>query len=276
MLGGLNVDILLPRIVAVGIFNAQVTPKRNITENRKTTMFEIELPILEGGTSYINNEHRKITCNTVICAKPGQLRHTKLPYRCYYIHMIVSTGQLYDALQELPDFMEIANVRYIKELFERLYSLYNTGLMEDELMVQSLILELVYFLKKNFLSIRNQKGLKEGNRQVIEDTLEYIRENLTSEMDLAFLANRASFSKIYFHKLFKASTGRTIHQYIEEQRIKKAINLMMSTDMTLSQVAYECGFSSQSYFCYAFKRNTGLTPRAYTKEVAKQYSEGLA
>ena len=110
----------------------------------------------------------------------------------------------------------------------------------------------------------------------IEDTLEYIRENLTSEMDLGFLANRASFSKIYFHKLFKASTGRTIHQYIEEQRIKKAINLMISTDMTLSQVAYECGFSSQSYFCYAFKRNTGLTPRAYTKEVAKQYSEGLA
>ena len=269
-------DIVLPRIVAVGIFNAQVTPKRNITDNRKTAMFEIELPILEGGTSYINDEHRRITCNTVICAKPGQLRHTKLPYRCYYIHMIVSSGQLYDALQELPDFMEISNVSYIKELFERLYTLYNTGLAEDELMVQSLILELVYFLKKNFLAIRSQKGLKGGNRQVIEDTLEYIRENLTSEMDLAFLANRASFSKIYFHKLFKASTGRTIHQYIEEQRIKKAINLMISTDVTLSQVAYECGFSSQSYFCYAFKRNTGLTPRAYTKEVAKRYSEGLA
>ena len=269
-------DIILPRIVAVGIFNAQVTPKRNITQNRKTTMFEIELPILEGGTSYINDEHHRITCNSVICAKPGQLRHTKLPYRCYYIHMILSDGQLYDALQELPDFMEISNVSYIKELLEQLYTLYNTGLSEDELMVQSLILKLVHFLRKNFLSIRSKNGLKGGNRQVIEDTLEYIRENLTSEMDLAFLANRASFSKIYFHKLFKASTGRTIHQYIEEQRIKKAINLMISTDMTLSQIAYECGFSSQSYFCYALKRNTGLTPRAYTKEIAKQYSEGLA
>ena len=269
-------EIILPRIVAVEIFNVQVTPKRNITENRKTTMFEIELPISEGGTSYINNEHHRITCDTVICAKPGQLRHTKLPYRCYYIHMIVGAGQLYDALQELPDFMEISNVNYVKELFERLYSLYNTGLAEDELMVQSLILELVYFLKKNFLSGRSQNGLKGGNRQVIEDTLEYIRENLTAELDLAFLANRASFSRIYFHKLFKASTGRTLHQYIEEQRIKKAINLMISTDMTLSQVAYECGFSSQSYFCYAFKRNTGLTPRDYAKEVAKRYSEGLA
>ena len=269
-------DVVLPRIVAVGVFNAQITPKRYITENRKTTMFEIELPILDGGTSYINNEHRRITCNTVICAKPGQLRHTKLPYRCYYIHMIISSGQLFDVLQELPDFMEITNVGYVKGLFERLYTLYNTGLTDDELMVQSLILELTYFLKKNSLSIKTQSGMKTGNRKVIEDTLEYIRENLTTELDLAFLANRVSFSKIYFHKLFKASTGLTIHQYIEEQRIKKSINLMISTDMTLSQVAYECGFSSQSYFCYAFKRNTGLTPRAYTKEVAKQYSEGLA
>ena len=61
-------DITLPRIIAVGIFNAQVTPKRTITANRKTTMFEIELPILEGGTSYVNEDHRKITCNTLICA----------------------------------------------------------------------------------------------------------------------------------------------------------------------------------------------------------------
>ncbi len=266
-------DILLPRIIAVGIFNAQVTPKKSITENRMTTMFEIELPILDGGTSYINSEHKKVSCDTVICAKPGQLRHTKLPFRCYYIHMIVNSGVLLNVLQELPDFMQISDVAYVKGLFERLYNLYNTGLEEDELMIQSLLLELIYFLKKNFLSQRSRQGLRGGNRQVIEDTLEYIRNNLTTEMDLAFLAQRASFSRIYFHKLFKASTGRTIHQYIEEQRIKKAINLMISTDMTLSQVAYECGFSSQSYFCYAFKRNTGQTPRDYTKEIAKQYSD---
>lgn len=266
-------EIILPQVVSIGIFNAQVTPKRNITEKRKTTMFEIELPILEGGTSYINNEHRRVSCDTLICAKPGQIRHTKLPFRCYYIHMIVAEGPLFDALQELPDFMEISNVNYIKDLFVRLYSLYNTGLSEDLLMIQSLILELVYFLKKNFISNLSRNNVQGGNRRVIEETLEYIRENLTAELDLAFLANRASFSRIYFHKLFKASTGRTIHQYIEEQRIKKSINLMISTDMTLSQVAYECGFSSQSYFCYAFKRNTGSTPRAYMKEIAKRYSE---
>ena len=265
-------DIVLPRVVAIGIFNAQVTPKKSITDNRMTTMFEIELPILEGGISYINGEHKKVSCDTVICAKPGQLRHTKLPFRCYYIHMIVNSGELQNILQELPDFMQISDVSYVKALFERLYNLYNTGLSEDELMMQSLLLELIYFLKKNFLSQRSRQGGRGGNCKVIEDTLEYIRDNLTTEMDLTLLARRASFSRIYFHKLFKASTGRTIHQYIEEQRIKKAINLMISTDMTLSQVAYDCGFSSQSYFCYAFKRNTGKTPRAYAKEIANQYN----
>ena len=176
-------------------------------------------------------------------------------------------------MQEFPDFMEVSEPEYVKGLFERLYNLYNTGLTEDELMIQSLLLELIYFLKKYSSAQRRKQGLRGGNQLVIEDTLEYIRNNLTTEMDLEFLAQRVSFSRIYFHKLFKASTGRTIHQYIEELRIKKAINLMISTDMTLSQVAYECGFSSQSYFCYAFKRNTGQTPRVYIKEIARKYSE---
>ena len=75
------------------------------------------------------------------------------------------------------------------------------------------------------------------------------------------------------HKVFKASTGKTLHEYIEDRRIKKSINLLISTDMTLTEIAYECGFSSQSYFSYAFKRHTGLTPRDYAKNIFEKYEE---
>lgn len=264
-------DIILPRIVAVGIFNAQVTPKRTVTQNRKTTMFEIELPILEGGVSYVDNAHRKISCNMMICGKPGQIRHTKLPFRCYYIHMIVTKGQLYDMLLALPNFLDITESNYVKSLFVRMCELYDSGLAENEIMLQSLVLELVYYLKKNStVPIAGTHG-KKHHHEIIEGTLQYIHENLSSPLDLNQLAQRVSFSKIYFHNLFKASTGRTLHEYIEEQRIKKAVNLMTATEMTLSQIAYECGFSSQSYFCYAFKRNMGQTPRSYAKKIALLY-----
>ena len=99
---------------------------------------------------------------------------------------------------------------------------------------------------------------KANNHAVIEQSLEYIRQNLTAELTLETLAAAANFSPIYFHKLFKASTGQTLNDYITEQRIKKSVMLLLSTDMTLTRIAYECGFSSQSYFSYAFKKRMKL------------------
>ena len=73
--------------------------------------------------------------------------------------------------------------------------------------------------------------------------------------------------------MFKASTGKNLREFVEAQRIKKAIELLISTQMTLTQIAYESGFSSQSYFSYVFKRYTGVTPREYAQEVYSKYEK---
>ena len=75
----------LPQIVAVGIYNSHNSANnKSSSHNRKTTMFEIELPIEIGGISYINTNTMPITPNMLICAKPGQTRHTKFPFKCYF------------------------------------------------------------------------------------------------------------------------------------------------------------------------------------------------
>ena len=88
-------ELKLPEIVAIGIYNSTLAVKnRVVTKNRKTTMFEIEIPIENGGVSYINSDSMPIEPNMVICAKPGQTRHTKLPFTCYYLKAgIVSASQ---------------------------------------------------------------------------------------------------------------------------------------------------------------------------------------
>ena len=99
-------DMILPDIVSAGIYNTQLVYKnRAVTPNRKTAMFELEIPIEDGGISYINDSSHPISKNTVICAKPGELRHTKLPFKCYYVHMIVNAGQLFHLLSSLPDYI---------------------------------------------------------------------------------------------------------------------------------------------------------------------------
>ena len=93
-------QINLPNLVATGIFNTDVAMKKNIivSKNRKTTMFEIELPIEKGGVSYIEDEHADIIPDMLICVKPGQTRHTRLPFKCYYVHIVVSDEYLKNLL----------------------------------------------------------------------------------------------------------------------------------------------------------------------------------
>ena len=263
--------IILPQIVAIGIYNAQISIKnRTISKNRKTTMFELELPIGNGGMSYIDDESHQISENTVICAKPGQIRHTRLPFKCYYIHMIVSEGVLGDILTVLPNYIDFSDTDQIKEIFISLCEHYNTGITNDDILLQSFILKLIYILSENSASVVNSAP-KSNNHKTIERALEYINNNLSAELTLERLASEANFNTIYFHKLFKASTGKTLHEYVEDQRIRKSINLLISTNMTLAQIAYECGFSSQSYFSYAFKKKKGSTPREYAKKIQLKY-----
>ena len=266
-------EIILPQIVSVGVYNAQIAIKnRMVSKNRKTTMFEIELPIGSGGTSYIDSETHAISENVIICAKPGQTRHTRLPFECYYIHMIVGEGALWDILSALPNYIDFSDTDHIKEIFISLCEYWNTGIKSDDILLQSLILKLVYILNQNATHMMKLTS-KRNNHQVISKTLEYINNHLSDELTLERLAGIANFNKTYFHKVFKASTGKTLHEYIEDQRIKKSVNLLISTNMTLTEIAYECGFSSQSYFSYAFKRRMGLTPRNYAKTVFQKYEE---
>ena len=267
-------SIILPEIVAIGIYNAQAVFKnRSVSPNRRTAMFELEIPMENGGMTYIDDTSHSILENTVICAKPGQTRHTRLPFRCYYVHIIVKEGRLFDILSSLPNYIELKDPNAVREIFVSLYESHNSTSLEADVLTQSLLLKLVYTLNKKVSAAKKTYLPKSSNRKVIEETVQYIKDNLSGDLSLTLLSERVNFSQIYFHKLFKASTGKNLREYIEEQRIKAAIELLTSTDKTLTQVAYECGFSSQSYFSYVFKRKMGVTPREYIKKLHLKYEK---
>lgn len=269
-------DIILPKIVSIGIYNSSVAVKnRAVTKNRKTAMFEIEIPIEKGGISYINSEQMPILPNVIICAKPGQIRHTKLPFKCYYVHIIVSEGELFNTLMDIPNYIKADNYKKYYEIFEKMYKKFNTSIESDEIILHSLILELIYLLTKDSKKLLFRDKVKNNNFKVIEKSIKYVKDNIASDLSLNAVADFAGFSPIHFHNCFKASTGKTLREYVEEQRIKKAANMLVATDRTLTEIAYECGFSSQSYFSYVFKQKTNLTPREYAKNIFKRYDETI-
>ncbi len=263
--------MILPEIVTVGIYNSQIAAKNTIiSKKRKTSMFEIELPIEDGGVTFIDSNSKQISPNMLICAKPEQVRHTRFPFKCYYVHMIIHSGTLYDALIETPDFFETEKNSVYKEIFTKLIKHYSIPSENNEIILQSLILELIYTITKDSAKLI-KKGNANNNYTLIEKSLKYIKEHLTEDLSLENISEKFSISPIYFHNTFKTSVGKTLRDYVEEQRIKKAINLLTTTNYTLTQIAYESGFSSQSYFSYVFKRKMKMTPREYVKEIYDKY-----
>lgn len=263
--------MLLPEIIAVGIYDSDIAVKNTkVSKNRNTTMFEIELPINDGGVSFIDSNSCAITPDMVICAKPNQIRHTKFPFKCYYVHMIVPEGQLYDILYNIQDFFVTTKHEKYEKIFLKLIKHYDSLSKNEDLILQSLVLELIYTLSKDSAT-KLDTPKSTNNNYLIENAIKYIKEHLTEELSLEEIAKVMSLSPTYFHKTFKASTGKTLHDFVEEQRIKKAINLLQTTNFSLTKIAYECGFSSQSYFSYVFKRRMKVTPREYVKEIYNKY-----
>ena len=80
------------------------------------------------------------------------------------------------------------------------------------------------------------------------------------ELSLNQIAEEMHYSKNYLCKIFKASCGMTITEYVNCLRIQKAYDLVCCTESKLTEISVRCGFSSIHYFSRTFRRITGMTP----------------
>lgn len=100
--------------------------------------------------------------------------------------------------------------------------------------------------------------------------LSYIREHYGEKLSLESIAAAAHLCTAQCCRFFKGSTGKTIGTYLTEYRIEASIQKLRNTELSISAIAYECGFSSTSHYIDRFKKHTGLTPLAYRKGLRRQ------
>lgn len=257
--------MIFSEIDYIGYFDMNKVSERHTTKKRPVIMFEIELCTEDGGTVYINDKAIPVRKNCIICAKTGQKRYTKGLLKCYYLHFDVKNNELRNILLKLPDAFFIEKEAQYKNIFIDLCKHFNKNSDDDTIMLESLILKLIYNLKRDSLEAPVFNGISSKQTEIIKNAVKYIKEHLNEDLSLEKISKHFSFSPTYFHNIFKATMNKTLRDFVEERRIKKAIDLLLTTGTPLSEIAYECGFSSQSYFCYAFKRYTGTTPKKYIK-----------
>jgi AraC family transcriptional regulator len=93
----------------------------------------------------------------------------------------------------------------------------------------------------------------------------HVESNLDKPIRSSELASVVRLNPAYFCRVFRESFGEPPLQYISRRRVERAQELMRSTNTSLSQIAFDCGFSDQAHFSRLFRRLAGDTPRAWRR-----------
>lgn len=135
------------------------------------------------------------------------------------------------------------------------------SLMLDSLSVQAAIL-LLRESKHSLSSFPCQPGQNKDHK-CIAKAIEYITDNYLDKFSLLDLASETHYSPYHFLRLFKQHTGKTPFEFLLDVKIEKAKTLLKHSNRPISEICYQCGFSSNSYFCQVFKKKTGVSPSQY-------------
>ena len=105
----------------------------------------------------------------------------------------------------------------------------------------------------------------DGGLEIIRRMILYIQEHYKERINLNQLCREGGVSRTACTKLFLKYVNVTPIDYVRHYRIAKSIELLQSTDKTITEIAYETGFSGTSFYAKMFRKITGITPRQLRK-----------
>jgi AraC-like DNA-binding protein len=97
--------------------------------------------------------------------------------------------------------------------------------------------------------------------------IDFIEEHCLRNIRLEELASLTGLSQSHFSHAFKASTGLPPHQWQMKARLERAKQLLIKSDMPLTNVAVETGFADQAHFTRVFRKNVGVAPARWKRSV---------
>ena len=168
----------------------------------------------------------------------------------------------------------IERIEYLsREYFldkESLLYVYKNGLKkekENEEQLTTLIKPLCYML--NFLQfiILDIPGRVETKSVLFDSMLNYVQFNFMNEITIRDIAQACACSQSTVCHVFKQYTGKSIKKYIDNLRINQAKRLLSTSDLPINRIAQLCGFSNINYFPTAFKKQIGISPTEYRRQI---------
>lgn len=233
-------------IISVALKATRVKLTRGLS-----TVFDGPMP---AGTLHITGPNQPLTAE--FCAP------------CDFVHFHVSSDYL-RACQKAAQSSQAEPIRDLNDLIVRDplaellgKTLIESGPADDGIYVESVAQTLVMHVARLEPSRHTVKALPKWR---IKRVQEYVGTHLEECIRLADLAKAAGLSRMHFAAQFRAATGCRPHDYVLQQRIESAKDILSTTDVPLAEVALSVGFYAQPHFSTVFKRLTDETPARWRK-----------
>lgn len=202
----------------------------------------------------------------MLCHAGGPIAYTssrEQPWSLYWVHFeLTRESPVFPFLysKEINPQRVVVNVHNkmpLIDLFEKIIN-FDDALSDDLqfCLQQSVFLTLLYTGLSAF-------KMSKGTNQYISAAVKYIDNNINQKITLDELAEEVHLSKYYLSHLFQQIMDISPNRYIIERRIRYAKTLLISSSLTIAEIAREAGFDNAMYFSNIFKRRVGMTPKNY-------------
>ena len=155
----------------------------------------------------------------------------------------------------------------INQILQRLIFIFTENHPSKDIFSDLLIQELVIrILQTETKSMYLKKSVTNANNDRISFVIKYIRENITEELSIELLSEKAYMSESNFYRTFKHELGSSPNDFIIEERLKVAESLLRDPRLSIKEAYLASGFNSFSYFSRIFKKKKNLSPTEFKEK----------
>lgn len=279
------------RIIASGKING-ITFERIIrdTEFNMTTKHvhdEYEIYYLCEGSRYyfIENQTYLVEPGSLVLINRQQIHKTSPSDTFYHDrilvefheasmeHLIFLSGGI-DLITFFKKYQGIVKLRSqeqstIENFFQTIFDEFDKKQPHYEAQVQLKLSELLIYIARILPTHphHNSTHNQSQKQQKVNEVSDYIASNYVLPLSLEDLASTFYMNKSYLSRIFKEITGFTVNEYIYISKIKKARELLTTTDWSITEIASFLGYTSLTYFERLFKKHTETTPLRFRKRM---------
>lgn len=160
-------------------------------------------------------------------------------------------------------FVKVTHQAEFLATFQRLFEVVEVREVSYQKLASFVLLQLLGIVYTSVLSSNQQVTRKE---KIIDAIRKDVDENWAQSIDYELLASKHNVGYVWFRKAFKEVTGTSPNQYHLLLKLRKAKQLLLETHLTVSEIAFQCGFESVFYFSRIFKSKMKTNPSELRKK----------